>query len=74
MEVYKRETKRLLTRFLRKDIGFLELIPALDSALAQFIPRMRAGDLDILRDVMLSNNEAVMKEMELRGSIVGEPV
>ena len=68
MEVYKSETKELINRFLRHQLSFPDCVSALDSALAGLIPRLRAEDLPILREVMLANNERVMKEMERRGS------
>jgi hypothetical protein len=68
MEVYKRETRDLINRFFLRQLSFPDCISALDSALAGLIPRLRPEDLPILREVMLANNERVMKEMERRGS------
>jgi len=68
MEVYKRETKRLVARFLRGKISFPQCISSLDATLAQFILRMCQKDLDDLRKVMLANNEKMMKEMERRSA------
>ena len=67
MEVYKRETSDLINRFLLRRLSFPDCISALDSALAGLIPRLHPEDLPLLREVMLTNNERVMKEMERRG-------
>jgi len=69
MEQYRRETERLVKRFLQRRISFIDLNPALDSELTQLIPRMRRQDFDELRTVMISNLETVMKEMERRSAI-----
>jgi hypothetical protein len=68
MEVYKRETKELINRFLLGRLSFPDCISALDSALAGFIPRMLPEDLPALREAMMANNETVMKEMTRRGT------
>jgi hypothetical protein len=70
MEAYKREAKRLVNRFLRRQISFPQCISGLDAALARFVPRLPREKLDALRAVMLANNEAVMKEMERRAVAV----
>jgi hypothetical protein len=67
MELYKQETRKLINRFLLRQLSFPECISALDSALAELIPRLRPEDLPALREVMLANNERVMKEMARRG-------
>lgn len=67
MEIYERETRAIIERFLRRGISFPECIAALDAALAELIPRLTSGDLVPLRALMLANNEIVMKEMERRG-------
>ena len=63
MKVYKSETRALVRRFRYHHISFAGCISRLDAALARFIPRMKPGDIDELRAVMLANNEAVMKEV-----------
>ena len=68
MKVFKSETKRVVNRFLLRQLSFPKCIAALDAALARLIPRLRREDLDELRGVMLANNERVMKEMERRGA------
>ena len=67
MEVYKSETREVLNRFLSRRISFPACIAALDAALAGLLPRLRPEELPALRELMLANNETVMKEMERRG-------
>jgi hypothetical protein len=67
VEVYKRETREIVRRFLRSQTAFADCITRLDAALVRFIPRMKQEQLDELRAVMLANNEAVMNEMGHRG-------
>jgi len=67
MEVYKSETKEVLSRFLGRRLSFPDCIAALDAALAGLLPRLRHDELPALRELMLANNAIVMKEMERRG-------
>jgi hypothetical protein len=67
MEVYKSETKEVLSRFLGRRLSFPACIAALDAALAGLLPRVRPEELPTLRELMLANNAVVMKEMERRG-------
>jgi hypothetical protein len=67
MEVYKRETRDVINRFLDHGLSFPDCIAALDAALARLIPRLPDEELDSLRAVMFANNDIVMKEMERRG-------
>jgi hypothetical protein len=67
VELYKRETREVIERFLRQEISFPDCIAALDAALAELIPRLSAEQLAPLRALMLANNGIVMKEMERRG-------
>ena len=67
MEVYESETTEVINRFLHRRISFPACIAALDSALANFIPRLTGGQIVRLRIVMLANNDIVMKELERRG-------
>jgi hypothetical protein len=67
MEVYKSETKEVLSRFLSRRLSFPDCIAALDAALAGLLPRLRPEELPALRELMLANNAIVMKEMERRG-------
>ena len=67
MEVYERETDEVVKLFLARKLSFAACIAALDSALEDFIPKLKAEDATRLRIVMLANNEIVMKELEKRG-------
>jgi hypothetical protein len=67
MEVYERETQKIVKRFLANRLSFPDCIAALDAALASLIRHLKEGQLTRLRIVMLANNEIVMKEMERRG-------
>ena len=67
MEVFKRRTKMLITRFLHGGISFPSCIAALDAAFADLAPRLKREDIPELRVLTLANNEIVMKEMERRG-------
>jgi len=69
MEVYKAETRRVIRRFLSHRLGFANTIAGLDAALARVIPRLKPGQLDELRAIMLANNEMVMAEMHRRASL-----
>jgi hypothetical protein len=66
MEVYKSETREVLSRFLSRRLSFPDCIAALDAALAGLLPRLHPEELPALRELMLANNEVVMKEMERR--------
>jgi hypothetical protein len=66
MEVYRKQTQKILKRFLDREIAFPECVAALDHALYKLIPKMRAEDLLAIRALVLANNETVMKEMEKR--------
>src|SRR3954447_11268604 len=66
MEVYKTETREVLDRFLSHRLTFPACIAALDAALAGLLPRLRPEELPALRELMLANNEIVMKEMQRR--------
>src|SRR5580698_8298153 len=67
MEVYKSETKEVLSRFLGHRLSFPACIASLDAALAGLLPRLRADELPALRELMMANNAIVMQEMERRG-------
>jgi hypothetical protein len=66
MEAYKKQTQKVVERFLNRKLTFPECISALDAALARFIRRMAQEELPALRAVLLANNEKVMREMEKR--------
>ena len=65
MEVYKRESRRIVWRFCHHQLSFPKCISALDASLARLIP-VQPAQLDELRELMLSNNGTVMEEMALR--------
>jgi len=67
MEVFKRETREIIKRFLGRRLSYQECIAALDAALAGLVPTLTGDQIPRLRIVMLANNEIVMKEMERRG-------
>ena len=67
MEAYKRETEKVIKRFLNHRLSFAERISALDEVLDDLHPTPTADELDALRSLILANNETVMKEMERRG-------
>ena len=66
MEVYERETTEVVKLFLAEKITFSACIAALDSALEDFIPKLKPEDATRLRIFMLSNHEIIMSEMERR--------
>jgi hypothetical protein len=70
VEVYERETREIVRRFLRNGLSFPNCVAALDAALAGLIPRFTGEQIAPLRAVMLANNETVMVEMERRGKII----
>jgi hypothetical protein len=66
MDVFKSETREIIRRFLARQLGFPRCIAMLDSALADVRPRLTSEQLPVLRALVLTNNETVMKEMERR--------
>lgn len=66
MEVYKRETREIVRRFLLRQLSFPNCIAAVDAALAGLLPRLAPEQLDEVRAVMLANNGRVMEEMATR--------
>ena len=66
MEVYKREAREVIRRFLGGRLSFPACIAALDAALAGLVPKVTHQELPELRAVMLANNETVMNEMAKR--------
>jgi CRP/FNR family cyclic AMP-dependent transcriptional regulator len=67
MEVYKKETRQVIKRFLDRKLGFHECIAALDAALADLTPRLSGQQIAPLHALILENNAIVTKEMERRG-------
>jgi hypothetical protein len=74
MDVYRRETREAIRRFLLHQLSFPKCIAALDASLASLMLRMRREDLGALRVLILSNNEIVMKEMERRARSTPSPL
>ena len=68
MEVYERETKEVILRFLSRKLTFPACIAALDASLSRLIPEMQPGQLYELRGLMLANNDMVMDEMARRAA------
>ncbi len=66
MEVYKRETREVVRRFLGHNLSFPNCIAALDAALAGLLPRLQPNEIYEVRAVMLANNDRVMEEMATR--------
>jgi hypothetical protein len=66
MEVYRKQTRKIVESFLGRKIAFPECISALNHALAARIQTLLPEELLNLRAVLLTNNETVMKEMEKR--------
>jgi hypothetical protein len=73
MEVYKAETAEVIRRFLSHQLGYEECIAALDAALAGVMPRLKRGELNVLRALVSANNEIVKKEMDRRKGDKGKP-
>jgi CRP/FNR family cyclic AMP-dependent transcriptional regulator len=67
MEVYKRETRAAIKRFLNYRLSFPGCIAALDTAFADLTSRLTGEETTPLRALILENNYIVMKEMEKRG-------
>jgi CRP/FNR family transcriptional regulator, cyclic AMP receptor protein len=67
MEVYKRETREVIKRFLSRRLSFDECMAALKAALADLTSRATGEEIDDLRPLILENSDIVMKEMERRG-------
>jgi CRP/FNR family cyclic AMP-dependent transcriptional regulator len=67
MEVYRRETRAVIKRFLSYRLTFPDCIAALDAAFADLTSRLPGQETTPLRALILENNDIVMKEMEKRG-------
>lgn len=70
MEVYKRETQKILKRFLDERLTFSECIAALDAALADATRRATHEQTVSLRILASANNEIVRKETDRRENLV----
>ena len=67
MEVYKKQTQKIVKSFLDHQMAFPECISTLDAALVRFIKRRGHGESPAIKTVLLANNDTVMQEMEKRG-------
>ena len=67
MEIFKRETREIIKRFLEHRLTFHECLDALDAAFADLNPRPTDDQIATIRPLVLENNDIVMKEMERRG-------
>jgi hypothetical protein len=67
VEKYRKQTRAIVKRFLRRKCRFPRCIADLDAALLDLLLRLKPADLPALRIEILANNEMVMKEMERRG-------
>jgi CRP/FNR family cyclic AMP-dependent transcriptional regulator len=74
MEVYKRETRAAIRRFLERRLSFPDCIAALNAALSDLTPRLSGEQIAPLRALMAENNDIVMKEMEKRGPLPFDPM
>jgi hypothetical protein len=69
VDVYEHETAAVVKLFLAHKITYPACIAALDSALEDFIPKLKPEDASRLRIIMLSNHEIIMNEIERRGGV-----
>jgi CRP-like cAMP-binding protein len=67
VEVFKSETREVVTRFLNHRLSFHECITALDDAFGDLSLRVTDEQIASVRALVLENNNIVMKEMERRG-------
>jgi len=68
VEAYKRETQKIVRRFLARQLSLANCIAALDAALASTLVRVVPEQLEEVRSVALANNASVMEEMARRSS------
>ena len=66
MEVYKKETREVVRRFLVNQLSFPQCVAGLDAALAGLLPKLNPEQFDEVRAIMLANNDTVMDEMARR--------
>ena len=67
MEVYKRETNKVIRRFRDHKLSFPDCIAALDAALADLTLRLTGEQFVAARALITENYDIVMKEMGWRG-------
>ncbi len=70
MEVYKRESQRILRMFLDHEITLAECRSALDATLGALLPTLRVEQRASLHDLILTNEEILRGEIERRGPAV----
>lgn len=70
MEVYKRDTQRVIRMLLDHEITFAECRSALDTALGSLLPTLRVEQRASLHDLILANEEILRSERERRGPAV----
>jgi len=67
VEVYKRETRKVIRRFCDHKLSFPDCIAALDAALADLTLRLSGEEIVAAHALIMENNDIVMKEMARRG-------
>ena len=70
MEVYRRETQKIIERFIAHRLTFFECRSALDAALVDFTRRAPQNSLASLIELISENGEIVRNEMEMRLGLV----
>ena len=70
MDVYRRETQKILNRFLDERLTYSECIAALDAALADATHRATHEQTVSLRILASASYEIVRNEMDRRESLV----
>jgi hypothetical protein len=66
IEVYERETRQIISRFLSSGISLPECVAALDAALAGLVPDLTPEQLLHIQALLMANSKVVMEEMERR--------
>ena len=69
MEVYRRETQKIIDRFLDHRLTCVECRSALDTALVNLTLRTPQAHLVSLSELISENGKIVRKEMERRTSL-----
>jgi hypothetical protein len=64
VDTYEREAAEVVKLFLKRKISYSA---CMDSALEDYIPRLKPEEAARLRIAMLSNHEIIMNELERRG-------
>ena len=70
MEVYRRETQKIIERFIAHRLTFFECRSALGAALVDFTRRAPQNSLASLIELISENGEIVRNEMEMREGLV----